>query len=263
MPYFWSRICNIYKDETPEGWDTSTNAILSDLAWFVIEDQSNPRALYQAVQDSYDKDEDFRPPYPDEDGLFKTWYDEILVSEASIGHRDSLMDTLFHGCWGELKTSEASYMVHMLPSETIIGFMENIKKRIQNEQDETTSIDTNEIQAHDEEDDYNSDNDSDNSDSDNSDSDDDSDNESEEEEEVELRTNQWARICHQWQYNITPRIYQEILRGTGGHTFGRGIRNYMNQFPLLDQSEPMDISDEDSDVEMRNDHTFYSQSIRV
>ena len=54
MPYFWSRICNIYKDETPEGWDTSNNAILSDLAWFVIEDESNPRALFQAVQDSYD-----------------------------------------------------------------------------------------------------------------------------------------------------------------------------------------------------------------
>ena len=255
MPYYWSRICNIYEG-APDGWETSNNAILSDLAWFVIEDESNPQMLCQAVQDAYDKDEDFRPPYPDEDGLFKTWYDEILVSEASIDHRDSLMATLFLGSWDEqLSSANASYMVHMLPSETIIGFMENIKERIQTEQDDTETVDTNEIQAHDEEDDYNSD----------SDSDSDSNNESEEEEEAEeLRTNQWTRICHQWQHNITPRIYQEILRGTGGWRPGtQHLRNYMNQFPLLDQNEPMDISDEDSDVEMRNHHTFHSQSIRV
>ena len=60
----------------------------------------------------------------------------------------------------------------MLPCETIIGFMENLRESFQNEQDEIAVADTNEIQAHDEEGDYGSDSDNE------SDSDSDSDNES-------------------------------------------------------------------------------------
>jgi len=173
MPYYWSRISNTY-EEAPAGWTTDNKAIVADLAWYVIEDHTNPVSLMESVQNAYDNDEDFRAPHPDENGLFKKWFDEILVSEASIGYRDKLMAALFCGNWNELNDGEASYFVHMLPCETIKGFIEHIITRIKDEIDELASADTQEIMAHDElEDSSDSDSDSDrDSDSDSDDEED-------------------------------------------------------------------------------------------
>jgi len=163
MPYYWSRISNTYEG-APAGWSTHNKAIVADLAWYVIEHHTNPMSLMESVQNAYDNDEDFRAPHPDENGLFKEWFDEILVSEASIGYRDKLMDALFCGNWNELNDGEASYFVHMLPCETIKGFIEHITTRIKDEIDELASADTQEIMAHDDEFEDSSDSDSDSDD---------------------------------------------------------------------------------------------------
>ena len=162
MPYYWARISNVYEG-APSEWSTDNKAVVADLAWYVIEDHTNPMSLMESVQNSYDNDEDYRAPHPDEDGLFKSWFDEILVSDASIGYRDNLMSTLFCGDWNELEDGEASHLVHMLPCETIKGFIKHITERIQNDIDEIASADTLEIQANDDEEDS-SDSDSDSDD---------------------------------------------------------------------------------------------------
>lgn len=149
MPYYWTRVSNIYEG-APSGWTTDNKAIISDLAWWVIEDESNPESLMEDVSSAYHNNRYIRPPHPDENGAFKRWFDEILVSEQSIGNRDNLMKALLCGRWNDFTEDKACTILHMLPCEIIKGFMTDIKERIQNEYDEVASAATIEIEANDE-----------------------------------------------------------------------------------------------------------------
>ena len=149
MPYYWTRVSNIYEG-APSGWTTDNKAIISDLAWWVIEDESNPESLMEDVSSAYHNNSYIRPPHPDENGAFKRWFDEILVSEQSIGNRDNLMKALLCGRWNDFTEDKACTILHMLPCEIIKGFMTDIKERIQNEYDEVASAATIEIEANDE-----------------------------------------------------------------------------------------------------------------
>ena len=162
MPYYWPRVSNIYEG-APSGWTTDNKAIISDLAWWVIEDESNPESLMEEVSSAYHNNNHIRPPHPDENGLFKAWFDEILVSEHSLGNRDNLMTALLCGRWDDLTEDKACTILHMLPCEIIKSFMTDIKERIQNEYDEVASAATIEIEAN-EENEFTSDEDSSDSD---------------------------------------------------------------------------------------------------
>tara|TARA_B100000925_G_scaffold289917_1_gene273888 strand:- start:2121 stop:2750 length:630 start_codon:yes stop_codon:yes gene_type:complete len=162
MPYYWPRVSNIYEG-APSGWNTDNKAIISDLAWWVIEDESNPESLMEEVSSAYHNNNHIRPPHPDENGLFKAWFDEILISEHSIGNRDNLMTALLCGRWEDLTEDKACTILHMLPCEIIKSFMTDIKERIQNEYDEVASAATIEIEAN-EENEFTSDEDSSDSD---------------------------------------------------------------------------------------------------
>ena len=162
MPYYWPRVSNIYEG-APSGWNTDNKAIISDLAWWVIEDESNPESLMEEVSSAYHNNNHIRPPHPDENGLFKAWFDEILISEHSIGNRDNLMTALLCGRWEDLTEDKACTILHMLPCEIIKSFMTDIKERIQNEYEEVASAATIEIEAN-EENEFTSDEDSSDSD---------------------------------------------------------------------------------------------------
>ena len=162
MPYYWPRVSNIYEG-APSGWNTDNKAIISDLAWWVIEDESNPESLMEEVSSAYHNNNHIRPPHPDENGLFKAWFDEILISEHSIGNRDNLMTALLCGRWNDFTEDKACTILHMLPCEIIKSFMTDIKERIQNEYDEVASAATIEIEAN-EENEFTSDEDSSDSD---------------------------------------------------------------------------------------------------
>ena len=149
MPYYWPRVSNIYEG-APSGWTTDNKAIISDLAWWVIEDESNPESLMEEVSSAYHNNNHIRPPHPDENGLFKAWFDEILISEHSLGNRDNLMTALLCGRWDDLTEDKACTILHMLPCEIIKSFMTDIQERIQTEYDEVASAATIEIEANDE-----------------------------------------------------------------------------------------------------------------
>ena len=130
MPYHWYTVKNTYT-LAPDNWKKDDIAIVSDLAWFVIGRNDTPEQLRSLVDNANDGEEAWREPYSNENCQFKTWYDQILVSDISLGYRDSLLRTLLNGDLENLTESQACFIVHLLPCDIIHGFVQHTNNEIE------------------------------------------------------------------------------------------------------------------------------------
>ena len=130
MPYHWFTVKNTY-NLAPDNWKKDDIAIVSDLAWFVIGRNDTPEQLRSLVDNANDGEEAWREPYSNENCQFKTWYDQILVSDVSLGHRDSLLRTLLNGDLINLTENQACFVVHLLPCDIIRGFVQHTNNEIE------------------------------------------------------------------------------------------------------------------------------------
>ena len=129
MPYHWYTVKNTY-NLAPDNWKKDDIAIVSDLAWFVIGRNDTPEQLSSLVDNANDGEEAWREPYSNENCQFKTWYDQILISDVSLGYRDSLLRTLLNGDLENLTESQACFIVHLLPCDIIHGFVQHTNNEI-------------------------------------------------------------------------------------------------------------------------------------
>lgn len=129
MPYYWYNVKNAYAG-APDCWQKHDMAIVSDLAWFLIGRDDTPEEFCSFVDNANEGQEDWREPRSSEHCLFKTWYDQILVSETSWGYRDSLLRTLLKGEFENLTENQASFVIHLLPCEVIRSFIQHTKQQI-------------------------------------------------------------------------------------------------------------------------------------
>jgi hypothetical protein len=129
MPYHWYTVKNTY-NLAPDNWKKDDIAIVSDLAWFVIGRNDTPEQLSSLVNNANDGEEAWREPYSNENCQFKTWYDQILISDVSLGYRDSLLRSLLNGDLENLTENQACFIIHLLPCDIIRGFVQHTNNEI-------------------------------------------------------------------------------------------------------------------------------------
>ena len=129
MPYWWYNVKNAYAD-APDCWQKHDMAIVSDLAWFLIGRDDTPEEFTSFVDNANEGQEDWHEPRSSDHCLFKTWYDQILVSEVSWGYRDSLLRTLLKGEFENFTENQASFAIHLLPCEVIRSFIQHTRQQI-------------------------------------------------------------------------------------------------------------------------------------
>ena len=132
MPYYWQRLKDLYTNHPDDNWQSSSGAILGDLAWHFIDEDDTPEHLQMAVYDADEGDGEWRLPHPDEDCSFKQWIDEILANEVSQGWRDNLMETIFSGGTDSrgLSSVEVSTILHLAPCDVIQEFIQKTQQSI-------------------------------------------------------------------------------------------------------------------------------------
>jgi len=264
MPYYWSRVFNLYIDHPDETWDAESPAIVADLAWHFLQEDDTPEAFQQVCRDadSHEYNVGWRDFHPDEGCRFKDWIDEMRASSVTQGWRDDLLSTLLCG-HKDMTSSEASSILHMAPCSVIRSFIEKTQQSIDDYYNQSeASYDSSEtiidgnldvfeqyypgaLPASEDDDEdsmpslYSASEDDDEDSMPSIDWDEEGE---EEDEEEELRTNQWRVIRFPWQNRITPREYEEIINSRHRREFWRAQGD-------CDQSEPMDISDDETDTD--------------
>jgi hypothetical protein len=115
MPYYWSRVWEIYTTALVVG-DNTPGTIINDLAWLFLEQGDTHPSLY----DDYNAG-NYREPCSNEQCELKTWYNDIM-SSGNYQCID-LLQVLFESNTRILTESEASFILHMAPCCVINKFM--------------------------------------------------------------------------------------------------------------------------------------------
>jgi hypothetical protein len=118
MPYYWSRVWEIYTDAFLVDSNTP-GIIINDLAWLFLEQGDTPESLYLDYNACR-----YREPCSDEQCDLKTWYDEIMSSGNYQGN--NLLKLLFKT--NTLTELEASNILHSAPCHVINKFMNTMEE---------------------------------------------------------------------------------------------------------------------------------------
>ena len=121
MPYYWSRVWEIYSASLVTDSNTP-GSIISDLTWLFLEQGDTPESLYNDYNAS-----NYREPCSNEQCNFKNWYDDIM----SIGdyQGENLLAVLFQSRQTRTLTErEAITILHAAPCHVIIKFINTMEE---------------------------------------------------------------------------------------------------------------------------------------